>query len=391
MAAGKRTILVFVGVYLPGYRGGGPIRSVSNLVELLGDEFNFKIVTADHDFGVAKPYSGITSDTWCRVGKADVYYASKKSLRLYSMAKLINSVDHDLIYLNDFFCWDFTIKPLLLRYLKLIRDVVTIVAPRGEFSTGSLKQKWFKKRVYIFIVRIIGLYNKIVWQASSKYEEIYIRNVLGDVEINIGPPIIVASDLVCYEMDDLQYPSKVKKQGALEIVFLSRISPEKNLDGALSMLKGMQGEIVFNIFGPAKNQKYFQTCQNICEGFGSNIKAVFHGEVDHARVHEIFSSHHLFFLPTQGENFGHVILEALLAGCPVLLSDQTPWRDLESLGIGWDIPLNRPDKFKAALECCVQMDNDEFAKFSRRVVDFGRSQLNDTRGLEQNRELFHSA
>jgi glycosyltransferase involved in cell wall biosynthesis len=44
-------------------------------------------------------------------------------------------------------------------------------------------------------------------------------------------------------------------------------------------------------------------------------------------------------LPTYNENFGYVILEALLAGCPVILSDQPPWRDLEARQVGWTIPL----------------------------------------------------
>ena len=109
------------------------------------------------------------------------------------------------------------------------------------------------------------------------------------------------------------------------------------------MLKGVQGDITFNIVGPFEDPKYVQTCRKVCEDLAPNINVCFHGEVDHVRVHEILSSNHLFFLPTRGENFGHVILEALLAGCPILLSDQTPWKGLENFGIGWDIPLNHPE------------------------------------------------
>ena len=45
-------------------------------------------------------------------------------------------------------------------------------------------------------------------------------------------------------------------------------------------------------------------------------------------------------LPTLGENFGHVIVEAWTAGCPVLVSDRTPWRQLASHGVGWDVALD---------------------------------------------------
>ena len=37
----KKTILCFVDHYLPGYKAGGPIQSIVNLVENLGDEFEF--------------------------------------------------------------------------------------------------------------------------------------------------------------------------------------------------------------------------------------------------------------------------------------------------------------------------------------------------------------
>src|SRR6266568_4555703 len=96
-------ILIFSAGYLPGYRWGGPIRSIANLVELLGDEFDFKIITYDHDLGMNEPYAGIAPGTWCKVGKAEVYYASKASLRLPAMVRIINSIGHDVLYLNSFF------------------------------------------------------------------------------------------------------------------------------------------------------------------------------------------------------------------------------------------------------------------------------------------------
>jgi hypothetical protein len=46
----KPTILILNEYYLPGYKAGGPIRSISNLVSWLGDDFNFKIITTDRDY-----------------------------------------------------------------------------------------------------------------------------------------------------------------------------------------------------------------------------------------------------------------------------------------------------------------------------------------------------
>lgn len=387
----KIIVLIFVGSYLPGYRGGGPIRTIASLVELLGEQLDFKIVTVAHDHGEKKPYEGIMPDTWCKVGKAEVYYASKASLRLFAMARLINSVGHNVLYLNSYFSFNFTIKPLLLRRMKLITNVGTVLAPRGEFSPGALSLKRLKKKIYMKIARAIGLHNKIFWQASSFFERIDIENNVSSTNVTTVQHLIVAPDLVSYKNYNAK-PIKYKKlPGSISIVFLSRISPMKNLDGALLMLMGIQGDITFNIFGPAEDQLYWEKCQRISTGLNANIKVLYHGEIAHSDVHKIFSTHHLFFLPTLGENFGHVILEALFSGCPVLLSDQTPWKNLSGLGIGWDLPLDKPDNFKAVLRHCVEMDNDEFIKISQCAADFAKSIIDDTTSLEMNLNIFRSA
>ena len=63
---------------------------------------------------------------------------------------------------------------------------------------------------------------------------------------------------------------------------------------------------------------------------------------------ESLAKNDLFFFPAHGENYGHVIAEAMAAGCPVLISDQTAWRNLEEKGAGWDLPLDAPGRFRAA-------------------------------------------
>lgn len=385
------TILVIVGSYIPGYKGGGPIRSIASLVDLLGDEFHFKIITSDHDLGDLETYPGVIPNTWSTVGKAEVYYASKSNLKFNVMSRLLNSIDYDILYLNSFFSFDFSIKPLLLRYMKITPNIRTILAPRGEFSPGALKLKRLKKELYISIASRTGLYNNILWQASSNFEKADIEQIFNKELIKIGMPIIAAPDLASHNFNNSIHTPPVKNPGVLEIAFLSRISPKKNLEGALLMLNGIQGDITFNIFGPIEDLQYWQVCQTMSSKLDANIKVVYRGEIEHSCINEVFNTHHLFFFPTFGENFGHVILESLLFGCPVLLSDQTPWRDLDSLGIGWDLPLDKPDKFKNVLKYFVDLDQTGFNDISRRAKAYGKRQLEDPAALEQNRHLFQYA
>jgi len=114
-------ILTLADFYLPGYKAGGALRTIANMVDHLGNEFQFKIVALDRDFDDTRPYPGIRLDCWNRAGKADVFYMSPKRRSLSDFKKLFYSTGYDVIYLNSFFSPHFTIKPLLLRRLRLIK------------------------------------------------------------------------------------------------------------------------------------------------------------------------------------------------------------------------------------------------------------------------------
>jgi glycosyltransferase involved in cell wall biosynthesis len=105
----------------------------------------------------------------------------------------------------------------------------------------------------------------------------------------------------------------------------------------------------------------------------------------------VFSENHFFLLPTAGENFGHVILEALTSGCPVLISDQTPWRALQEEGIGWDLSLNDQNIWLEALNTCVRMDNVEYQKMRKRTLEYAHRWNSQPEALQSNIELFEKA
>ena len=69
----------------------------------------------------------------------------------------------------------------------------------------------------------------------------------------------------------------------------------------------------------------------------------------------------MLILPTRGENFGHAIVEMLAASRPVLISDKTPWIDLESLGAGYSIPLNK-ELWVEKILVMLNWDENDFRK-----------------------------
>ncbi|HEQ3528493.1 TPA: glycosyltransferase [Bacillus cereus] len=375
-------ILILAPYYLPGFKGGGPIRSISNLVHTLGNELNFKIITSDRDLGDSIAYEKAQNEVWTKVGLAEVYYVTPEKFNFRYLRKIIQSTQYDFIYLNSFFNTNFSVIPILLRRMGIIPYKPIIVAPRGEFSPGALKIKKFKKELFIESTKLVGLHNKVIWHATSEEEKTDIKQIYGE-EV----PVRVAQNLPNV-FENKEHHKKEKKRGELKLVFLSRITEKKNLKGALTFLKGITGNITFDIYGPIEDQNYWNACRDVIESLPNNVQVNYMGQVNNNKVHLLFSSYNAFLFPTFGENYGHVIVESLLAGCPVIISDQTPWRNLENEGAGWTIPLKKEETFIAALNDIVHMDSEEFQQLSRSASKYAVKMFFCEEILKQNRDLF---
>jgi glycosyltransferase involved in cell wall biosynthesis len=130
------------------------------------------------------------------------------------------------------------------------------------------------------------------------------------------------------------------------------------------------GEIQFDIWGPIDDGAYWETCQEQIRRLPNSIHVSYKGPVPQEQVRHVFAEYHFQILPTLGENFGYVILEALAAGCPVFISNQTPWRNLQAAGIGWDLPLGMSALWQHALQECIAMDDGIYQAMSQRARNF---------------------
>src|SRR5690554_4488326 len=106
-------VLTFSGFYLPGYKGGGPIKTIKNLFDQAGADVSFKLITSDRDLGEAVPYSSVKCGTWNQIGNAEVFYAQPSMLGYKQIAKILFDKKYDIVYLNSFFSPRFSFIPLL--------------------------------------------------------------------------------------------------------------------------------------------------------------------------------------------------------------------------------------------------------------------------------------
>jgi glycosyltransferase involved in cell wall biosynthesis len=377
-----KRILIFVPNYFPGYMSGGIARTILNTTEWLGEEFKFLIVTRDRDLGSDTPYGDVRLGTWNRLGKADVRYLSPSELSLRSLADFINSLDYDVLHLNSFFDSVFTIKLLLLMRLGKIRPRSVLLSPRGEFVAGPLGIKYPKKKLYIESSKFLGFYNAAIWHASSPHE------AEGIVEaMKLRPDSIrVAIDLPVKDSDFAQ-PARPRTD-RLRVVFLSRITREKNLDGALRILQNVRSDISFDIVGPQEDEKYWSECAALMQGLPANVQSTYIGAVSPEQVFNTLAGYDVFLFPSLGENYGHVVAESISVGTRVLISQFTPWRNLEHDGVGWDIDLQDTNRFVEVIEALARQSPSDRMAARDRVRKSAMIRLFNPEALQQNRLLY---
>ncbi len=376
----KKTIIILCDWFLPGYLAGGPIQSIATLTQQLSNDIDFKIITTDRDFKSNKPYDKVKVNEWTQYEGRTVFYISPENMNADYVLKLIQSTNHDAIYLNSLFSKLFAVSPLKWKQQGKLNSKI-ILAPRGMLGDGALAIKAFKKQLFLIYAKVFGLFKDIVWQSTSAQETSEIKKRIGS-----NSRIVEVSNL---PNTANEIKAIAKKAGELKLCFISRISEKKNLNFAIEVLKLIpQTEIIFDVYGPIEDELYWNTCQENAKGLSQTIKFQYNGILEPSEIGKTVSQYHALFLPTQNENYGHIIVETLQHARPVLLSDQTPWRNLQKENVGFDISLIDKTKFVEAIQALRALNQLEFDAMSKTCISYINHQLNIEKIKTQYLELF---
>jgi glycosyltransferase involved in cell wall biosynthesis len=313
-------------VFEPGFRGGGPVRSIARIVDTVSDRIGVALVTRDRDHGSPAPYEGL-SGRWLHRGGANVFYLGTRSLRQWlRLLRELRRHRFDLLYVNSLWAPMFTILPILAVRTGLISADRVLIAPRGELSPGALALKGTKKRLFLRWWGGVLRDMAVVWHASTPMEAGDIRAVCpwASVEVNPNQTALPSEPL----------PPPTVNTGPIRLVFISRITAKKNLDLALCALSRVVSPFVFDIYGPVEDERYWAECRSIIRDMPPNGRVTYCGEVHPDRVRQTFANYDAFVFPTRGENFGHVVAESLSVSCPVVCSAETPWTEILANGGG---------------------------------------------------------
>jgi len=373
-------LLVLSDWYSPANLAGGPIQSVQNVVNHLSGYSHIWIYTSAFDLGKNKVMEDIQTNTW--VSKSPtlkIYYQSLKSPGTSVFKKIIQTANPDIVYLNSMFSKHFVIDFLRFRVKEQVKRKV-ILAPRGMLKESALEKKRLKKWVFLFFAKFIELYHGVQFHATNTEEQNeilrYFPNASVSVIANLPPPILADPPI----LNKLDYQ--------LKLCFVGRIHPIKNLQFVLDLLRELKSNIAFSIIGNEEDIHYATACHHLVESLPANISVTFLGGLPHDAINDILAKHHLFILPTLGENYGHAIIEALSVGRPVLISDQTPWKNLHEYHAGWELSLSDKQAWIDAIEEAASWDQGEFDKHCQGALEYARAHTKVEELVEKYREMF---
>ena len=377
----KRKIVIFIDWFVPAYKAGGPIRSVLNITSTFGEEAEFYVITSNKDLGEASPLAGIEENKWLQLGFAKVIYLDIMHQNAERYLQLLNEVKPDVVYLNSLFSKNFTLLPLsIVKKDPKFKDAKLILAPRGMLGKGALAIKPLKKKLFFIYARIKGLFNSIIWHASTDLEVAEIKEIIGKHSI-----AVVAQNLAILPQN-VEVRSKASTP-FLNIIFVSRIAIKKNLQLLANAIISSKYKAQFHltIIGAIEDEAYFNAIQTSLKNAKINFQYI--GAVPQEKLKQYYEQAHVFCLPTWHENYGHAIVEAMSFALPIIISQNTPWRNLQQKGVGYDLPVDVVD-FTKALDAFIEMSDEAYAHYSSNALQYAKSILLNPKVIQSNRKLF---
>lgn len=375
----KPSVLVFVDWYKPAFKAGGPIQSIHKLVQNLYPFFSFSIFCGSKDLGENSDLNVEKLDEWVAFENAQVYY-STCGLSKTSFKEAIKFVKPQSVYINGIFSMNYSIKPLFFAAKSGFKNI--IIAPRGMLGEGALEFKKIKKKIFLIISNVLTYSSKnLNWHATDKNEFDRIRKLVWKKN-----KIHLISNFYPFLNSQLVSQKKEKK---LNLLFVSRISRKKNLLFAINVINKINYDVNFVIIGPIEDKAYWERCKKTLERSPS-IKYNYLGPIEQSEIAQHYQDADYLIFPTFHENFGHVIAESIANCTPVLISRNTPFRNLELKGFGFDLDLNEPDVWLKKLTALYQETNEQYQIRIIKLKLFLKKEMDNEKLVLEYKKVFNN-
>ena len=360
MKKSKEKILIYSRFFLPGYKAGGPIKSLKTFVERHKKNKTFLIISSDRDHK-SDAYKNIRFNKILKRKNYKIIYLTKYNQNILSYYKIIKNFNPSVIILNSFFDYNFSIKVNLLNNFFFFKKIV--IFSRGELLIDALNIKKIKKNIFIFFAQKLNLYRYVKFLCSSIDEKKNIQSIFNKSRVKYFP--ILLDKVKKLNLNKVDCNKKT-----LKVLYISRILPNKNLLFCLEVLKKINFNYIINIVGPIEDIPYWKKCENFIRE--NDIKANYLGSIKNNKIAKLFLTSHCLFFPSKFESFGHVIYEALCNGLPAIISANTPWTNQKKSKIILSANLNNPKVFIKYLNYLYKCNKKQYEKIRSKCYEFSK-------------------
>ncbi len=317
-------ILHVTPTYLPAVRYGGPIYSVHGLCRALvrgGHDVHVFTTSVDGPFNSPVPLmSPQTLD-----GVKIQYFSSSFLRRIYyspSMKKAIRETmrNFDIIHNHSVFQWPTWESARCAARL----SIPYVVSPKGMLVLDLIRRKSvLKKSVWIRFIEKNNLERASVVHLTSQIE----RSELLKFGFRLARLVVVPNGVDSPEegvepLSGLSAPvQEAMASGLPYVLFLGRLNWKKGLEKLVEAVKFFPDGVRLVIAGNDED-RYRSKIENIIRREGLSDRVVFTGPVYKNDKFTLLKNARCFALPSYSENFGNAAVEAMLCGCPVILTPE---------------------------------------------------------------------
>jgi glycosyltransferase involved in cell wall biosynthesis len=375
-------IFIITEYFYPFSDAGGPIRSIEQILGVLGQKSSIKLITSANNHQGNKLPLNTKVNQFINESITDtsIYYSSNSIIGVFKVIQLYLKNRHHTFYINGMFIPRLSLLPALI-----CKNV--IISPRGMLIYDTFGSNSTFKTIYLFIYKLVVSKNAI-WHATDAAEVLDIKRFFGE---RANVKLITNIPVKPFDIN----LTRQKKVESLKLVYFGLIVQKKGLLSLIQTLKSLSSPISLDIYGSIKDRSYWEAC--LQEINFNNSQATFN-YLSHANPSEsqsILAQYDVFVLLTKGENFGHSIYESLSVGTPVIITDKTPWKFNESANPpAWIINNDNQgidtDSLKLILTNLYHMDYDAYSLSSKAAHKYAVDFYNSHDFKKEYTDLFNS-
>ena len=236
-----------------------------------------------------------------------------------------------------------------------------VTAPRGTFAQWSLRRSWWKKKLFGFVFQYAALRQTDMWHATCEKEYDEIRALGYRQPVAIVPIGMDIPEVEVFNAEAQRYrEAEVRRK---RVVFFGRLHKVKGVDRLVRAWErvardGWELVIAGPDCGILEELKGIVTERRL-------PRVSFVGEINGHAKYEFLAGADIYVLPSDTENFGVTVAEALASGTPVIASQGTPWQGLEREKCGRWVPIG-VEPLALVLKELMSMSDEERAVMGAR-------------------------